>query len=162
MTEATRDHLLAATHFVLGPTNFLVLRLPGNWDLRIGRNPYEIDYSVQLGDVRWAQEGRASAFLIDEKAKRAIELDVHTSRGGGRAPGIRGATAGVCRVGGHPAEYLLGEAHLGLFHTKLYRVLRVTYRCEATRRDLSMRFLARAQPEEFMALLPFLEGSRCH
>ena len=80
MKSSTRDHVVAATHFVLGPSNFIVLRLPENWDLRLGRTPMDIDYTVFVDGVRWAQAGQASALLVDAKARRAIELTVRTAR----------------------------------------------------------------------------------
>ncbi|HYM39732.1 MAG TPA: hypothetical protein VEY12_06265 [Thermoplasmata archaeon] len=159
---ATRDHVIAATHFVLGPTNFLVLRLPGNWDLRIGRNPSDIDYMVEFDGVRWAREGQATAFLIDEKAKRAMELDVRTAKGALRAPALESVQEGSCEIGGHPATYRLGETRLGLRKNKPFHVLHVTYRCEETRRSITMKFLARSEPSELAALLPVMAGSRCH
>src|SRR5206468_4284224 len=68
MKPTTRDHVVAATHFVLGPSNFLVLRLPENWDLRLGRAPMDVDYTTYVDGVRWAQAGQASAMLVDSKA----------------------------------------------------------------------------------------------
>lgn len=162
MSLPTRDHVLAATHFVLGPSNFLVLRLPGNWDVRIGRNPYDIDYTVQVDGVRWAQEGRATAFLIDEKAQRAMELDVRTAKGALRSSSLEGSQEGSCEVGRHPATFHLGEARLGLLHNKRYWVLQVAFRCDATQRNVEMRFTSRLDPAELKALLPAVAGSRCH
>lgn len=162
MSDAVRDHLLAATHFVLGPTNFLVLRLPGNWDVRIGRNPTDIDYTISYDGVRWAQAGRATAFLLDEKAKRAMELDVRTAKGPLRPPLLDGGEEGACKVAGHAATYRLGSTRLGLLRNKRFEVLHVSYRCEETQRNLALKFMARCNPSELTALLPILGGSRCH
>ncbi len=60
MRAVTRDHVVAATHLVLGPSNFLVIRLPDNWDLRIGRQPADVDYTFAYDGIRWAQQGRAT------------------------------------------------------------------------------------------------------
>ena len=162
MTPTTRDHVLAATHLVLGPTNFLVLRLPLNWDVRIGRNPSEVDYSIAYDGVRWAQQGQAAAFVIDEAARRAIELEVRTARGPLKPPHLEHLQEAVYTVYGHPATALLGEAHLGLFRNKRFEVLNVAYRCEETQRNIVMRFMARCGPEELKALLPIVADSRCH
>lgn len=162
MTDAIRDHLLAATHFVLGPTNFLVLRLPGNWDVRIGRNPTDIDYTVAYDGVRWAQQGQATAFLIDEHAKRAMELDVRAARGALRAPVLEGARESSFKVAGHPAAVLLGGMRAGLFRNKHFGVLHLAYRCEETQRNLTMKFTVRGDSAELDALLPVVAGSRCH
>ncbi len=162
MTPVTREHVLAATHLVLGPTNFLVLRLPGNWDVRIGRNPSEVDYSVAYDGVRWAQQGQAAAFLIDEKARRAMELDVRTARGPLKPPSLEHVQEGAGKMYGHPANFLVGEARLGLFRNKRYEVLHVAYRCDETQRNIIMRFLAKAEPKELQDLVPAVAGSRCH
>lgn len=161
-TPATRDHVIAATHFVLGPTNFLVLRLPGNWDLRIGRNPSDIDYLIEFEGVRWAREGQATAFLIDEKAQRAMELDVRTAKGALRVPPLDGVQEGACTMGGHSATFRLGEERFGLRRNKPFRVLHVAYRCDETQRSIAMKFVARSEPAELSALLPVMAGSRCH
>lgn len=162
MTLTTREHVLAATHLVLGPTNFLVLRLPPNWDVRIGRNPSEVDYTVAHDGVRWAQQGQAAAFVIDEKARRAIELDVRTARGPLKPPHLDHLQEAAYTVYGHPATALLGEAHLGLFRNKRFEVLNVAYRCEETKRSIALRFTARCEPEELKDLLPIVAESRCH
>src|SRR5256714_14238750 len=94
MKSSTRDHVVAATHFVLGPSNFIVLRLPENWDLRLGRMPMDIDYTVFVDGVRWAQAGQASALLVDAKARRAIELTDQTAREAGPAPKLPAARPG--------------------------------------------------------------------
>ncbi len=162
MNPTTRDHVLAATHFVLGPTNFLVLRLPERWDVRIGRNPSDVDYTFAYDGIRWAQQGQASAFVIDEKANRAMELDVRAARAPLKALALEGPLEGSCTMNGHPATYRIGEARLGLFRNKRFRVLQLAYRCEETRRHLSLQFLARSDPQELTALLPALAKSRCH
>lgn len=162
MTPPARDHVLAATHFVLGPSNFLVLRLPGNWDVRIGRNPSDIDYTISYDGVRWAQEGMATAFLLDEKAKRAMEVDLRAARGPLKPPTLEAVQEGSFAVAGHPATALLGSTRVGLLRNKPFRVLHVSYRCEETKRNLAIRFMARCEPDELKALLPALAGSRCH
>ncbi len=160
--QTTRDHVLAATHLVLGPTNFLVLRLPTNWDVRIGRNPSEIDYTFAFEGIRWAQQGQAAAFLIDEKARRAMELDIRTSRGALRPPNLEGPTEGGCKMYGHPATFLTGVAQLGLFRNKRYQVLRVAYRCEDTQRNIVLQFTSKGDAKELTDILPVVAGSRCH
>jgi hypothetical protein len=162
MKPATRDHVVAATHLVLGPSNFLVLPLPSNWDLRLGRMPMDIDYTVFFEGIRWAQAGQASAMLVDAKAKRAIEFTVQTARGSIAPPRLVEPRPGTCQVGGHPAAYEIGGSNLGLFGTKHYVVLHVAYRCEATQRLLDLRFMHKGPAETLEGLLPPLEQARCH
>ncbi|TLZ43629.1 MAG: hypothetical protein E6K19_06840 [Methanobacteriota archaeon] len=162
MKPETRDHVVAATHFVLGPSNFLVLPLPSNWDLRLGRTPMDIDYTVFFEGVRWAQAGQASAMLVDAKAKRAIELTVRTTRGSIAPPKLVDPRPGRCRVGTHEAAYEIGGANLGLFGTKHYVVLHVAYRCEETQRLVDLRFMHKGPTETLEGLLPSLERARCH
>lgn len=162
MKPSTRDHVVAATHLVLGPSNFLVLRLPDNWNLRLGRMPMDIDYTVFVDGVRWAQAGQASAMLVDPKARRAIELIVRTSRVSIAPPKLAEPRPGTCRVGGHDASYAIGTASFGLFGTKLYTVLHVAFRCEATQRLVDLRFMHKGTVEMLEGLLPPLEKARCH
>jgi|SRR5688572_15284937 hypothetical protein len=162
MRPATREHVVAATHFVLGPSNFLVLPLPSNWDLRLGRTPMDIDYTIFVDGVRWAQEGQASAMLLDAKARRAIEMTVKTARGSISPPKLLEPRPGTCRVGGHDAAYALGGAHLGLFGTKHYTVLHVAFRCDASQRLVDLRFMHKGPAEMLQDLLPPLERARCH
>ncbi len=162
MKPSTRDHVVAATHFVLGPSNFLVLRLPENWDLRLGRMPMDIDYTVFVDGVRWAQAGQASALLVDSKARRAIELTVRTARGSIPPPKLDQPRPGACRVGGHDASYAIGGANFGLFGTKRYTVLHIAYRCEETQRLVDLRFMHKGTTEMLENLLPPLEKARCH
>jgi len=162
MKPTTRDHVVAATHLVLGPSNFVVLRLPDNWDLRLGRQPMDVDYTVAYDGVRWAQEGQASGLLVDARARRAIELSVRTARGTIAPPKLDGFHQGACQVGGHAASYGLGSAHLGLLGTKLYRVLHLSFRCDETQRLVDLRFMHRGEPALLEGLLRPLEGTRCH
>ena len=162
MTQTTRDHVLAASHLVLGPTNFLVLRLPTNWDVRIGRNPSEVDYTVTYDGVRWAQQGQAFAFVIDEKAGRAMELDVHTSRGPLKSLRLEHVQEATYPIGGHPSSAFLGEARFGLFRNKPFNVLYVAYRCEETKRHIALQFMSRRPASELGDLLPILADTRCH
>ncbi len=162
MSESTRDHVFAATHFFLGPTNFLVLRLPARWEVRIGRNPSEVDYSTQLGDVRWASEGRAAGLLLDPVERRAVELEIRTARGPLRPDRMEEKESGTCRVGGHAANFTLGEVPVGLTRRRRIRALDISFRCEATQRNVRLRFLSRCSMGELHALMPSLEGARCH
>jgi len=162
MKSSTRDHVVAATHFVLGPSNFIVLRLPENWDLRLGRTPMDVDYTVFLDGVRWAQAGQASALLVDAKAGRAIELTVQTARESVSAPKLLDARPGTCRIGGHDAAYAIGAANFGLFKTKHYAVLHVAFRCEETQRSVDLRFMHKGSSEMLEGLLTPMEKSRCH
>src|SRR5436309_13117259 len=114
MKPETRDHVVAATHFVLGPSNFVVIRLPDNWDLRLGRHPMDVDYTIAYDGVRWAQEGRAAGLLVDVRARRAIELSVRTSRGSTPPPQLDESHPGACTIGGHPAPSTPGTAHFCL------------------------------------------------
>ncbi len=162
MRPITRDHVVAATHLVLGPSNFLVIRLPDNWDLRIGRQPADVDYTFAYDGIRWAQQGRASGMLVDNRARRGIELTVRTARGSIVPPKLLDPSGGRCNIGGHPASYALGFANLGLFGTKRYSILHVAYRCEETRRVVDLRFMHKGNLEVLHGLLPPLEGTRCH
>jgi len=162
MKPTTRDHVVAATHFVLGPSNFVVIRLPDNWDLRLGRQPMDVDYTIPYDGVRWAQEGRASGLLVDLQARRAIELSVRTARGTIPPPQLEAPRAGTCKMGGHDASYSVGSAHLGLFRTKLYHVLHVSYRCDETQRLVDLRFMHRGTAEVLEGLVAPIAGTRCH
>jgi len=162
MKPTTRDHVVAATHFVLGPSNFVVLRLPDRWDLRLGRQPMDVDYTIAHDGVRWAQEGRASGLLVDPQARRAIELTVRTARGSIPPPKLEESRPGACKMGGHSAACAIGSAHFGLLGTKLYHVLHISCRCEDTQRLVDLRFMHRGTPEVLESLLTPLAGSRCH
>jgi len=162
MKPTTRDHVVAATHFVLGPSNFVVIRLPDRWDLRLGRHPMDVDYTVVYDGVRWAQEGRASGLLVDAQARRAIELSLRTARGSIPPPKLDESRPGMCTMGGHSASYVLGSAHFGLLGTKLYQVLHLSYRCDETQRIVDLRFMHRGTAELLEGLLTPLAGTRCH
>jgi hypothetical protein len=162
MKPTTRDHVVAATHFVLGPSNFIVMRLPDQWDLRLGRQPMDVDYTFVFEGVRWAQEGRASGLLVDAQARRAIELSVRTSRGSIPPPKLDESRPGTCTMGSHPATYALGSARFGLLGTKLYNVLHLSYRCDETQRLIDLRFMHRGASELLEALVKPLAGTRCH
>jgi hypothetical protein len=162
MKPTTRDHVVAATHFVLGPSNFVVIRLPENWDLRLGRQPMDVDYTIAYDGVRWAQEGRASGLLVDMQARRAIELGVRTARGTIPPPKLEVSRPGTCKIGGHAASYALGSAHLGLFRTKVYSVLHVSYRCDETHRLVDLRFMHKGEAQVLEGFLVPLAGTRCH
>lgn len=162
MTTTTRDHVVAANHLVLGPSNFIVLRLPDNWDVRLGRHPADVDYLVAFEGVRWAQEGRADALLMDMKARRAIELGVRTARGSIPSPRLLEPRRGSCTLGGHAAAYAVGAENLGLLGTKRYNVLHIAYRCDETGRSIDLRFMHKGDTATLEGFLDPLKGTRCH
>jgi hypothetical protein len=162
MRPATRDHVVAATHLVLGPSNFLVLRLPDTWDVRLGRHPTDVDYTIAYDGVRWAQEGLASALLVEPRGRRAIELTVRTARKSIPSPRMEAPRPGLCTVGGHTAAYALGSENLGLWRTKHYSILHVAFRCDETQRLVDLRFMHMGDPAVLEGLVPTLAGTRCH
>jgi hypothetical protein len=124
--------------------------------------PMDIDYTVFVDGVRWAQAGQASALLVDAKARRAIELTVQTARELVSPPKLLDARPGSCRIGGHDAALAIGAANFGLFKTKHYAVLHIAYRCQETQRALDLRFMHKGAPEMLEGLLSSIERSRCH
>lgn len=162
MTEGTRDHLFAATHLVLGPSNFLILQLPERWEVRIGRNPSEVDFSTSVGNVRWAAEGRATGFVLDPVVRRAVEVEIRTARAPVRSRAMAVARRGTCRVGGHTAVLTQGEVPIGLMRREREYAVSVVFRCEETRRHVELRLSSRSGFDAIDSLVPFLENAKCH
>ncbi|MFQ5886714.1 MAG: hypothetical protein ACE5II_05730, partial [Anaerolineae bacterium] len=75
----SKKHLIAASNFLLGPTNFLIRPLPENWNLGQGLSPPEVNSNTTWGEAMWVTSGRASHLLYDPQRKVGLELEVKIS-----------------------------------------------------------------------------------
>jgi hypothetical protein len=158
-------HLVAAGSYVLGSTNFLILSLPEGWQLFTGLHPAEVDNSIQIRDIRWVTNGRASYLLHSGQPGGKIELALRVGQGevGRWLNSFRYSdSAGQLVIGGHQAFYRLRPRRQSWFSRNRGDIFEVVLYCDVTRRTLALEFSGPEQEEQRQALLLALRGVACH
>lgn len=159
-----KKHLIAATNFLMGPTNFLILPLPFTWRLGRGLSPPEVDANVLFRDALWVISGRSTHVVVDEKKKVGLELLIRVEKGVVQASKPRGVLRlhGSGTFGGHLGTYCFSEVTRGVFKKRTERVLTLSFYCDRVKRTISLEFMGRCGEgdlQEILAVAPHLE---CH
>lgn len=163
--ELTR-YPLAANNFLFGVSNFFVLPLPPTWALIRGPLDPEVDRQTKRGDISWVREGRAMYLLLHPGYRETVELQIEVKprwtppRAPANATGWR---RGHCDIGGHHAEYVMGEELRGWWPRKRVGVLRTAWYCEALGRGLGIECLSEGGKEAHLQeILTALSQLQCH
>ena len=165
MRVETKEHLIAASNFLMGVTNFLILPLPKGWRLVQGSSPPEVDSNTQRGDYSWVSSGRASHVLFDEDRGAGLELLVSISKGKGKEfkPKLsQMRDQGLIRLGGHEANYALGEVERGFFKKKVAQSLQLALYCDKTNRTIAMEFTGKCLTDDLNQILEAISLLQCH
>ncbi|MFN3476175.1 MAG: hypothetical protein ACK4Z6_01285 [Candidatus Methylomirabilales bacterium] len=160
----TKKHLIAATNFLMGPTNFLILSLPPTWRLGSGISPPEVDANALFRDALWVTSGKSTHIVVDEKKKVGLELLIRVEQGVVQAAKPKGILRlhGSGTFGGHPGTYYFSEVTRGVFKKRMETVLTLSFYCDRIKRTISLEFMGRcgeADLQEILAATPHLE---CH
>jgi hypothetical protein len=161
----TTKHLIAASNFLLGVANFIILPLPKSWRLGIWGFPPEVNSNVRRGDFLWVNDGRASHILFNEEKGVGVELIVNISRGKRNRfrPRLSEVKAqGATYVGGHEATYVLGKTAKGLFKKKTFNTLQLSFYCNGTGRTINVELTGKCDEEDLHSILEAISGLECH
>jgi hypothetical protein len=163
--ELTR-YPLAANNFLFGVSNFFVLPLPSTWQLRRGPFDPEVDRQVKRGEISWVQEGRAMYLLIHPGYRVTVELqiDIKPRRTPLRIPEpTQGWAQGDIAIGGHRAEYVMGEQLRGWWPRQRVRMLLSAFYCDALGRSISVDCIGEgAEAAHLQEILLALTQLQCH
>ncbi|MFQ6058193.1 MAG: hypothetical protein ACE5MB_04835 [Anaerolineae bacterium] len=164
MKANTRKHLIAASNFLMGATNFLIVPLPKSWNVGRGFSPPEVDANTHWGEVSWVTSGRASQVLFNEDEGVALEFVVKVSRGKkDLKPKMSQVRAqGPVQLGGHEATYALGEMKRGFPRRKIAQVLQASFYCDKTKRTINLEFVGQCAEGDLEALLEAISWLECH
>ena len=165
MEVETQDHLIAASNILFGIANFLILPLPKGW--RFGReiSPSEVDSTTQWGDSLWVTSGRASHVVFNEDREAGLELLVKVSKGkrGKFKPKLsQMRNQGLMRLGGHDANYALGEVERGLFKKKVAQRLQLSFYCDKTNRTIAIELTGKCPADALNQILQAMSLLQCH
>ncbi|MBE3557759.1 MAG: hypothetical protein IMW89_00835 [Ktedonobacteraceae bacterium] len=163
-------HVVAAGNYVLGSSNFLLLNLPEGWQLFTGLHPAEVDNSIQIGDVRWVTNGRASYLLHSGQPGGKVELALRVGQGEVRrwldacrdSERAGDPAATQLAINRHRAYYRLRPRKQSWFNRSQGDLLEVVFYCDATRRTLALEFSGPEQEQQHQALLEALGSVICH
>jgi len=161
----TKDHLIAATNILFGLAKFLILPLPKAW--RFGREicPPEVDSNTRRGDSLWVASGRASHVVFNSDERIGLELTVSISKGkrGEFKPKLSQIKEqGAIRLGGHKANYALGEVERGLFKKKVAQRLQLSFYCHKTNRTIALEFTGKCPLDALNQILEAISLLQCH
>ncbi|MBI3326650.1 MAG: hypothetical protein HYZ81_08105 [Nitrospinae bacterium] len=141
---------LAANNFIFGVSNFFVLPLPSTWELVRGPFDPEVDRQARRGDVSWVQEGRAMYLLMHRGYRATVELQIDVRPRPTPLPlpsNTTGWTHDQIPIGGHLAEYVIGERLQGWWARKRVRMLRTAFYCDVLGRGIGIELLAEGGEE---------------
>lgn len=163
--ELTR-YPLAANNFLFGVSNFFVLPLPSTWQLVRGPFDPEVDRQAKRGDISWVQEGRAMYLLVHPGYRATVELHVEIKPR--PTPSwipqqTKGWTRGDMAIGGHRAEYVMGEQLRGWWPRQRVRMLRTVFYCETIERGIGVELITEgAEAAPLQEILWALSQLQCH
>ena len=159
-------HPLAANNFLFGVSNFFVLPLPPMWELIRGPFDPEVDRQAKRDDISWVQEGRAMYLLTHRGYRVTVELQIEVKPRSTppRAPSnIIGWTRGHIEIGGHRAEYVMGEQRRGWWARQRVGVLRTAFYCDALGRGIGIELIGEGgEVAHLQELLQALSQLQCH
>jgi hypothetical protein len=159
-------HPLAANNFLFGVSNFFVLPLPPRWELVRGPFEPEVDRQAKRGDISWVQEGRAMYLLRHPGYRVIVELHIEV-KPRSIPPRVRSTTMGWTRgymeIGGHRAEYIMGEPRRGWWPRQRVGVLCTAFYCDALGRSISVDCIGEgAEAAHLQEILLALTQLQCH
>lgn len=155
-------HVVAASNFLIGATNFLILALPQGWRIGDGIAPPEVDATHMDGGTLWVVDGRTHHVLFEPAAKRQVELIVRVQPGAARRERVStGWETGDIKVSGHPATYRIGEVRRGVLKRQRLAALGIAFHCNLSERSLCIEFFGPSSEDlrEFLRLAPAIT---CH
>ena len=159
-------HPLAANNLLFGVSNFFVLPLPSMWELIRGPFDPEVDRQAKRDDISWVQEGRAMYLLTHRGYRLTIELQIEVKPRSTppRAPSnTMGWRRGRIELGGHRAEYVMGEQGRGWWPRQRVGVLRTAFYCDALGRGIGIELIGEGgEVAHLQELLQALSHLQCH
>ena len=159
-------HPLAANNLLFGVSNFFVLPLPSMWELMRGPFDPEVDRQAKRDDISWVQEGRAMYLLTHRGYRLTIELQIAVKPRSTppRAPSnTMGWRRGRIELGGHRAEYVMGEQWRGWWPRQRVGVLRTAFYCDALGRGIGIELIGEGgEVAHLQELLQALSHLQCH
>ena len=163
--ELTR-YPLAANNFLFGVANFFVLPLPSTWELVRGPFAPEVDRQARRGDTSWVQEGHAMYLLVNRGYRATIELHIAVkpySMPLQLPPQTAGWQRAHTEIGGHGADYVVGEQRRGWWPRKRIRGLCTAFYCDVLDRGISVELIGEDGEEAHLReVLQALAQLQCH
>jgi hypothetical protein len=161
-----RRYPLAAHNPLFGVTNFFVLPLPSAWELVRGPFAPEVDRQARRGDVAWVQEGHAMYLLINRSYRATVELHIAV-KPRSTLPRLPAKTTGWRRahteIGGHHAEYIVGEQRRGWWPRKRLGMLCTAFYCDVLDRSIGVDLIGEDGDEAHLwEVLQALCQLQCH
>lgn len=165
MEVETEKYLIAAANILFGVTNYLFLPLPKPWRLGKGISSPEVDSTTRRGDSLWVTSGRASHVVFNSDRRIGLELIVSISKGkkGKFKPKLsQMRDQGLMRLGGHEANYALGEVERGFFKKKVAQSLQLALYCDKTNRTIAIEFTGKCPADDLNQILEAMSLLQCH
>lgn len=166
MAVETTEHVISANNILFGLTRFLTLALPAGWRIRGTYLEPDVHSNVRRADVLWVEAGQADQVVYHPSRSVALHLVVSVKRGHREVLGVTDLhtvrSRGSCRVNGHPAAYLLGDARIGFLGRKRAGTLRLAVPCAELGRTITLGFTGTCQDSDLLEIAACLPASRCH
>src|SRR5215472_11462187 len=100
-------HVISATNFLIGATNFFVVPLPPECHVAPGLGAPDIESNVEHGGCYWVTNGRAHYLVYDPPHRLCLELAIRVRRLDGRTRDQPDASP--MGIAGHDATYRFGS-----------------------------------------------------
>lgn len=148
---------VAASNFLFGVVNFIILSLPEGSRLISGNIPPEINRIVKIGKVRWVSEGHTTNYIVHKNV--AFEVKVIVSEGS-----HLNKFENSIIINGHHAYYRCILTKTGIIRRRQLNRLEINFYCNKTKRTLKLQLSSTYSicERDIDAFLALLKDSICH
>jgi ribosomal protein L9 len=153
---------IAAGNPLLGISNFLVITLPDDWNIKVGELPTEVNNSVLIGNVKWVTDGYAYHYIYNNEHAYQLKIKVHKSQKESQAVQGKVLESGEVKIASHKAYYNLINKDVGFIKKQAIQILYIRFYCENTNRTIELEITGKDISDELKNLVVNVQESICH
>lgn len=160
----TKGFAIAAGNPLLGVSNFLVITLPDDYNIKIGEFPTEVNSSIILNNVKWVIDGDAYHYIYNGDHGYQLKIKVRQSKKK-RIHQVRGSRIlekGEFMISSHKASYNLVSKSIGFIKKQEIQELNIHFYCDHTNRIIELEIVGKNITNELKNLINNLKDSICH
>lgn len=158
-------HTIGARSFFFGAGCFLILPLPKEWGITKSYLEPDVHSTVQGKDLIWIEAGQTDQIIFHPLKRIALDLTILIKRGRHdnlQTKDVQITYRGSQMVGGHEANYCIGDVKYGFLKKKTAKTLRLSFFCSELRRTVNINFMGKCQENDLLEICECLAFLECH
>ncbi|MGB9728779.1 MAG: hypothetical protein ACP5GU_05935 [Thermoprotei archaeon] len=158
----TKGFAIAAGNPLLGVSNFLVVTLPDDYNIKIGEFPTEVNNSIILNNVKWVIDGDAYHYIYNNNHGYQLKIKVRNSQRKIHQIQEKILENGEFTISSHKASYSLVSRSIGFIKKQQIQVLNIHFYCDHTNRTIELEIMGKDILSELKNFISNLKESICH